>query len=163
VKLSPRLPFILGAFTLGALLVGCGGKSDANLVKLKGKLVKGGQPYASQLTGPKYPEGEGVGMAEVTLFPVSDEKQVIVDDNGDTTVAGVQRAHVSPDGVFELPEPGSKSQGIPRGKYRVVVKHIDPLTDKDRLNGKYNEKNSKVTRDIGDGQEIVIDLAKPGG
>jgi hypothetical protein len=158
-RIAIRTAAMLAAAAL-LLPSGCGSKNDTGAVIVKGKLVKDGQPFQAQLTGPKYPEGDGVGMAEVVLSPVKADNESIIDDNGDTTPIGVQSATVKPDGSFEVV--GAKD-GIPPGKYRFVIKLIDPLTEKDHLGNKYNERNSKVTRDIGGGQEIVIDLSKPGG
>ena len=153
------LPLAIAFFIPIVLLCGCGEKSDKGVV-VKGKLLKGNQPFQAQLTGPKYPEGEGVGMAEVVLYPVKADDEKIVDDNGDATPVGSQTATVSPDGSFTV---GNEKQGIAPGKYRFVIRQIDPLTDKDKLGNKFDERNSRITRDVNEGQEIVIDLAKPGG
>lgn len=145
------------ALAVGVLACGCG--SGETVVKVRGKLIKGGQPYQAKVTGSNLPPGEE-GMAEVTFYPVKSDNEVIADEEGAPTVVGAEMATVKEDGTFELL--GPKGKGIPPGKYRIVVKHIDP-TGADLLKAFFNEQNSRITRDVTEGAEIIIDLDKRTG
>jgi hypothetical protein len=158
--LSPR--GLIAAVCVVALALACGcGAGGPRGVKVKGKLVKNGQPVSVDLPpGKPLPPGESARM-KVWFYPVKADNEVIVDAGGGVTALGGEPATVESDGSFWLT--GSKGTGIPAGKYRIVVTHTDPFTGKDLLKGAYSEAGSKVTRDVTGEQEIVIDLAKPQG
>jgi len=142
------------------LLGGCGG-GGAKGVRVRGKLLLKGQPYQAKLNKPNMPPGEGMGMVSVNFIPVAGDSELIVDSNGDNKFKDCFPAAVQSDGTFEVP--GHQNKGIPKGKYRVVIKHLDPSTEKDMLKNKYNELNSKINRDVESDTEIQIDLDKPSG
>src|SRR5262245_11180906 len=148
--------------TLGVAVVAlfCGCPPSEKVFKVKGKLLKNGQPAQVDITGKSLPPGE-TGRIKVIFYPVQADNDVIVDQNGEVTVGGGEMAGVESDGTFSLS--GSKGGGLKPGKYRIVILHLDPSTGKDLLKGAFNEANSKITRDINGDQEIVIDLAKPTG
>jgi hypothetical protein len=146
-----------------ALVVGCsGGSSGDKGVMAKGKLLQNGQPAKVEYAGTKQlPPGE-TGRMTVWFYPVKADNDVIIGPQGDIMVQGGEKADVESDGTFKLG--GGDGKGIPPGKYRVVVTHIDPFTSKDVLKGMFSEGNSRVTREVkGPDEEIVIDLAKRGG
>ncbi len=69
-------------------------------------------------------------------------------------------AEVGEDGSFTVAT--DEGQRIPAGKYRVVVEQWEPYPDVDRLQGKFNQQNSRVTREIVEStQELEVDLDKP--
>jgi hypothetical protein len=158
--LSSRGWFALVCLVALGLVCGCGAGGPSG-VKVKGKLVKNGQPVSVDLpSGKPLPPGES-GRMKVWFYPVKADNEVIVDANGGITALGGEQATVESDGSFWLT--GSKGTGIPAGKYRIVITHADPSSGKDLLKGAYSEANSKITRDVTSEQEIVIDLAKPQG
>jgi hypothetical protein len=159
-KLPPRT--VLGAtlaLGIGLLALGCGSREP--VVKVRGKLTKGGQPYQAKLTGANLPPGENVGVAEVFFYPVKADNELIVNESGELKAVGGHNASVNADGTFEVV--GPKGKGIPPGKYRIVIKHIDPNTDADLLKGAFDERNSGVTRDVTTDAEVIIDLTKKTG
>jgi hypothetical protein len=138
-------------------LLGCGGGPPRG-VKIHGKLLKNGQPAEVEFVGKKLPPGE-TGRMRLMMYPVKNDNDRIVNENGETLEPGVEVATVESNGTFHLDTTG----GSKGGKYRFVITHIDPSTGQDTLKGVFNELNSKVTRDVTPDQEVVIDLGKPGG
>jgi hypothetical protein len=145
-------------FAAVVLLSGC--PAAEKRVKVRGKLLRNGQPAQVDVTGKQLPPGE-TGRMRVMFYPVKADNEAIVNDDGELTAIGGEEAGVESDGTFALG--GGKNPGIPPGKYRIVITHIDPLTGKDLLKGAFNEGKSRITRDVTGDQEIVIDLAKPQG
>ena len=48
------------------------------------------------------------------------------------------------------------------GKYKIAVEHQYPLPGNDKLNGKFNAKNTKIVREVVDEKTpLTIDLAMP--
>jgi hypothetical protein len=43
------------------------------------------------------------------------------------------------------------------------VRQLDPAPDNDKLQGRFNLKNSKIVRDVSPDNEIVIDVSRPEG
>ncbi len=61
------------------------------------------------------------------------------------------------DGTFVIV--GRDATGVPPGKYRVVVKVVDPYpSTKDKFQDKYSEKNTPLVREVNGKDEILIDL-----
>ena len=56
---------------------------------------------------------------------------------------------------------GRFGNGIPPGKYRIAVRQWDPYPDRDRLEGKFSEKETPIVRDVDGKTPIDIDLSKP--
>jgi hypothetical protein len=97
---------------------------------------------------------------KITFYPVQADNDVIIDNDGNVKVGGAETATVESDSTFHL----GRGAPIRPGKYRVVITHIDPLSGKDLLKGRFSEGMSQITREVtGGDQEIVIDLAKPTG
>ncbi len=160
MRLFPRRILIcaLGVAAVG-LGCGCSGSKDKG-IKVRGKLLRNGAPAQVDITGKALPpsgEGAAPGRMRVMFYPVKADNDVIANDGGEIKegISG-HEAGVESDGTFVL-------IGVPPGKYRVVITHIDPSTEQDLLKGVFNEANSKITRDVTGDQEIVIDLAKPTG
>lgn len=124
------------------LVVGCsdGYEEPTYSQALKGKLLKGGQP----LTVNKAEYGD-YARIELSFIPVEGE-------------GASWDAPVADDGSFnvDLPE-GEKLSG----KYKVVVLQYSN-GEEDALGGKFDEENSPIVVDI-TGEDLIIDLDKPGG
>ena len=154
------------AFALLALttlaLAGCG--SSGNKVVAKGQLLKGGSPYA--------PPREN--LVHVTLVALD-----VVDDAGKKQNGEAYAADVDQEtGAFTVK--GSDGLGVAPGKYRVAV--TQKLTreafnaanakggklpkgadrDADTLMDKFGLGSSPITREVRPGEELVVDLDKPG-
>jgi hypothetical protein len=138
-------------------VLGCGSSAPRG-VKIHGKLLKNGQPADVEFVGKTLPPGE-TGRMRVTMYPVKNDNDRIVNENGETLEPGVEMVTVEPNGTFHLETTG----GVKSGKYRFVITHIDPSSGQDVLKGVFNEFNSKITRDVTPDKEIVIDLGKPTG
>jgi hypothetical protein len=110
-------------------------------VKAKGKLTNAGKPLEVKPM---------VGLLELTFLR----------EGGDGPV-DPQVAQVAPDGSFVVH--GTGGQGIPQGKYKIVVRQWEEYPNKDVLKGAFDEKNTKVVRDVTETGEILIDVSKPGG
>jgi len=132
------------------LLAGCGPKYVTNAgVKVKGRIVKGGQPL--QVPGRE----SGTGWVEVNLTPVSveDLKQYV--DTSEQTDA---------DGNFVI----EYERGLPPGKYKVAVYQRSTGLESDDLKGAFSKEKTAITVDldpakVGGTQDVgTIDLDKPG-
>jgi hypothetical protein len=119
-----------------ALVAGCGG----DLVKAKGKLLKGGEPV-------KLGEKEAVRIVFVPVDKVEGKEQ------------NMYPAEFNPeDGTFKVV--GSTGTGLPPGKYRVAVELT--RNRKDVLNGAFAPGNSPIVREVKNSSDVlVIDLDKP--
>ena len=123
-----------------ATLSGCG-----NLVPAKGRVTDGGQPIRVEN------EGSSLSGVQLQFFRIGPNGQ---------QAAEPEVAYADADGYFEVVSPGQ--QGIPRGTYRVAVRQWDPYPRIDKLQGRFDERNTPIVREI-TGQEILIDLSKPKG
>jgi hypothetical protein len=66
-----------------------------------------------------------------------------------------ETAFAEPDGTFKA--------RLPKGKYRIAVGYY-PDGREDKLGGKFDERNSKILRDVTtEGQGIDLDVSKPEG
>jgi hypothetical protein len=138
------------------LATGCGSKDKDG--KVTGKILVNNQPFQGKLTNVRLPPGEDA-PAQIIFYPITADNQTVLAGDNEPMPGGVG-VTVRADGTFEVIV---GKNGIKPGKHRIVIKHIDPNTDADVLKGKFNERNSKINRDLKDGDDIVIDLAKPGG
>jgi hypothetical protein len=123
-----------------ALLSGCGGGDKR--YNFKGRVVKGGAPYA-------VPEGDTVRL---TFYPVTE-------DGGNPKNTYIAQ-YDNKNGTFKAYGPDGK--GIPPGKYLIGLEHLNKR--KDLFGGAYDGDHSQFVFDITDkSKEIVIDLdsAKP--
>jgi hypothetical protein len=127
---------VLGALLL-VFLGGCGSPH----VKVKGRLLKNGEPYI-----PK--ENEFVVMEFVAAEEAKDGKE-------GSFVASFNRE----DGTFEVM--GATGKGLPPGKYRACLQVLKKK--KDILKGAFNAKNSPFLCTVETGkEELTFDLAKTG-
>jgi len=125
-----------------ASLTGCGPSAPAGYVVPKGKLTNAGQPLTVKPM---------VGLIEVIFLRQAPEG----------TPVDPQIAKLNPDGTFVVH--GTGGQGLEPGKYKIVVRQWDEYPNKDTLKGAFDEKNTKIVRDVTGNEEIVIDVSKPAG
>jgi hypothetical protein len=123
---------VLVCLLSATLSAGCG----SNMVKAKGRVLKGGEPYAIA-------EDEGLRIfLSPTVTPL---------DRSDSYLAIFHREN----GTFEVV--GRDGKGLPPGNYRVNLELIKKKSD--QFHGKYSGKRSpfsvEVTRD---NKELLIDL-----
>ncbi len=143
-----------------AFLVGCS-KGDADAAGkfiVKGKLVENGKPFlfdASKVPLPKgatgVPPGIEASSALQVIFISVDDKRTF-------------QAKSNPEaGTFEVP--GDDGKGILPGRYKIAVLGRMGFSPDipDYFKGQYTEANTKIVRDIKEGDEVVIDIAKPQG
>jgi hypothetical protein len=146
------------ALCVASLLVsGCGNKSGIT-GKLTGKIVDKGQPYQPKQSGARLMPGEE-SLATIIFYPISADNQTVMADENEPMPGGVQGT-VRADGTFEI---HFGKNFLSPGKHRIVIKHMDPHTDSDLLKGKFNERNSKINRDIKAGDNITIDISSASG
>jgi hypothetical protein len=148
---SPLCPSAVRLAIVGVVLfavVGCGGggkeATAEGRVKPKGRVLKNGLPLDINAAG---------------LPPGDPGLQVIFIKMG-TTDAGTEIPAQITDpatGSFELA--GLDGKGIPPGKYRVAV-ILAPSGSPDQLKGKYDQKNSKIEKEITGTEDVIIDLGK---
>lgn len=144
--LERRVYLLFGAL-VSLIVAGCGGEP---LYKVTGKVVDGGQPVAM----PADAEEGGPGL-ELEFCPL--------DDSGNLAGDSFQ-TYAEQDGSFVMD--GNFGDGIPAGKYRVVVRHMGENEEGDSvdlLDGKFEMENSPLEYDITGDQEITIDISKAGG
>jgi hypothetical protein len=142
----PRI-FTLPLLGIGCLfvlsLVGCQGTPSDGSVSVTGKLTSGGQPLVVQSSA------TGEGWVELRFYPQ--------DASGNINDV-YHQVMVSQTGEFKVPGPSNR--GLPPGKYRVVVRQWDPYPVVDKLQGKFDETNSKIVQEVVGPTTIDLDLAK---
>jgi len=141
---------------------GCG--QSGNTIRVSGKLLKGGAPYAP-------PKGQAVSVTLVGLE---------VQDKAGKTIPSSEPfwANFDPAGAtFSVP--GVAGRGIPPGKYRVAVTQKltreafdaaypqpqrDVSREADTLADQFGPGTSPIVRELKTtGEELVIDLDHPAG
>ncbi|MBI1249831.1 hypothetical protein GC197_18550 [bacterium] len=141
------------------LFVGCLGAPKSDEIVITGQLMEDGKPAKVDIGGGNLPPGENVGRMLVTFYQVSSEDEPLLDKDGESLGVPSYTADLEDSGRFTIL--GPSGTGIPFGKYRVTITHIDPETMKDLLGGKFNERRSKLFYDITEeNNEIEIDLSK---
>ncbi len=138
---------LLAALGMISLVVGCGGGSGEQLVQVHGTLTNAGQPL--EVEG----RDVGLGIVRVDFYEI--------DENGVQTT-DPQPGLLAPDRK-SYTVPGRSGNGLPVGKYRIVVRQWDPFPDFDRLEGRFDEQNSPIIREITEDTEINIDVSRPEG
>jgi hypothetical protein len=124
--------------------VGCsGGPAAEPTVLVKGKVTNGGEPL------PLDPQLAAAKAARVEL------RFMRLDDSGEVISSATAFAEV--DGSFEAPK------GLPKGKYRIAVYHYDGTSDGDALEGKFDDRQTPIIREITGEGELNIDLSNPEG
>jgi hypothetical protein len=140
------LQSLFAASFLLMALAGCGADTGPEYKAstiLKGKVTKGGQP----LVVDKSKMGD-YARVEATFIPQA----------GGTPHTVV----VQPDGTFDMVT--TEGKPLPAGKYKVAVRQWQPVNSNDLLQGKFDEKNTPIVRDItADTKEVTIDLDNPNG
>jgi len=130
-------------------LVGCGPKAEPK-VRVSGRLLDNGQPFTADSAKLKLPKGTslppGVQPLQVMFIPV---------ETGETYIATVTDASA---GKFELT--GSDGKGVKPGKYKVSVQVNTGPGTPDALGGKFSPEKTTITREVREGEELVIDLAQ---
>jgi hypothetical protein len=118
---------------LGLLVTGCGG---SNMIKAKGRVVMGGQPYVP-------PEGQGL---RIFFMPVQPPV-----DHYDSYMANFNKE----DSTFVVV--GKDGTGLPPGNYRVSVELLKQKAD--QFKNKYTGTRSPFTFEVNKAnKELVIDL-----
>jgi len=144
------------------LLAGCGGKNKTYPVK--GTLTKGGKPLPTvATTGPAPP-----GTEESSAPGIEMRFYTYEGTTRPTELTPFFDAPVKADGSFEVP--GAKGNGIPAGKYLVVVRHKsvkpgvseftpDSPDSNDKLGGAFSEQRSPIVVEInGSKEDLKIEL-----
>ena len=125
------------AIVVATIAAGCG---SANTIKVKGRLVKGGQPYIIK-------EKEGL---RIFFEPEGGGEKASAEKAGDSYSAQYDRA----DGTFHVT--GKDGAGMPPGNYRILLELR--LNREDQFKGAFG-KNSPLTCTIdSSNRDIVIDL-----
>jgi hypothetical protein len=118
---------------LGLLATGCGG---SNMIKAKGRIVKGGQPFVP-------PEGQGL---RIFFMPVDTSG-----DRYDSYMATFNKDN----STFVVI--GKDGAGLPPGNYRVSVELLKQKAD--QFKDKYTGTRSPFTFEVNkENKELVIDL-----
>lgn len=130
----------LCAALCGMMLAGCGGASGPPRFKVKGHVSNKGQLLKVRPM---------VGRVQVTFYPVTEPGTPRVDP---------QEAVVEPNGDFIVH--GTDSNGIVAGKYKIAVRQWEEFPNKDVLNGMFDEKNTKIIKDVTGDEDIVIDVGE---
>jgi hypothetical protein len=139
--------FLLTLCFLGftPLLVGCDTPQDDS-VPVHGKLTNNGQPLVVK------GRDIGLGWVELHFYRMHDDGTI----DKDPADAGVEES-----GEFTVR--GRDGGGLPPGKYKITVRQLDPGPDNDKLSGRFNLENTPLVREVVEGEEIIIDLARPKG
>ncbi len=137
--------YMLLSAVLCVVAAGCGGGGERT-VAVRGKVTDNGWPL--QVAD----RDLGLGMVLVQFYGIGDDGQQSTDP---------EEAEVDAEGNFEVA--GRAGSGIPPGKYRIAVRQWDPYETVDRLNGRFDEENSQIIREITGEEEIVIDVSKREG
>ncbi len=126
---------------LVCLVVGCTAtKKLPNRVKVVGRVTSGGAPLHVER------RDIGLGMVTIGFFPMVEDGPLVE----------ATSAQADAEGNFEVID------GLEAGKYLISVRQWDPYPQTDRLQGRFDERNSKIIRDIsGDEAELVIDVSDP--
>jgi hypothetical protein len=124
--------------------VGCspGGSPQEPTVLVKGKLTNAGKPLAVSAM-----KAQQKGARPMLSF-------IRAEESG--------KSGVSVPALTELD--GSFEARVPKGKYRISVRHMYADPAEQKLLSKFDQRNSPILREItGDGQDLNIDLSKPQG
>ncbi|MFO0864371.1 MAG: hypothetical protein U0744_06885 [Gemmataceae bacterium] len=110
---------------------------------MKGKVTFNGEPMKAKTIN-------GMKIGSVKVWVVKQEG---------ADPLGKREATVKDDGTFAF-EGLTKPLG---GKHKICVEWKDDFSGPDKLNKKFDEKNSKIIRNFPEDKEINIDLSKPEG
>jgi hypothetical protein len=115
--------------------------TEDGTVRVRGRVTNAGQPLEVEGTD------VGLGSVAVGFYPMYDGEELVE----------LTSAQANAEGHFELID------GIPPGTYRITVRQWDPYPQVDRLKGKFDEKRSKIVRQLTGEEDLVIDVSKPEG
>jgi hypothetical protein len=135
----------IGYCLVTLLLTGCGGKAKDDSVPVRGKVTNAGAPL--KVNRPDV----GLGYVELHFHRINADGSVSTDPAD---------AAVEESGNFTVR--GRDGRGLPPGKYKITVRQLDPAPANDKLQGRFDLKNSRIVREVGD-QEIMIDVSRPEG
>jgi hypothetical protein len=121
---------------------GCQRTPVTSGARIRGAVTSGGR--ALEVAG----RDIGLGMVQVGFWPVYEDGQELV---------AAAMAQADEQGNFQLVDP------LPAGKYLITVRQWDPYPNVDKLQGKFDERNSKIVRQIDSDLELIIDVAQPRG
>ncbi len=135
----------VGVLCLVALVAfGCSGgatkESSQPVVVVQGRLTKGGQPLL------------------VDKAQYGDYARVVVRFIRTDATASYE-ATVDETGFFNIS--GADGRGIPPGEYKIAVYQWDPAPEVDKLQGAFDDTNTKIIRQVTGGAPIEIDLDNP--
>ena len=143
---TTRAPKRFAGLLCALCIAGCGGPRDG-AVPVRGRVTRGGEPLAVK------GRDLGLGYVEVHFYRIGDDG---------TTANDPADAAVEEPGDFTVR--GKDGHGLPPGKYKITVRQLDPAPNTDKLGGRFNLKNSRIEREVTDGEdEIVIDVSRPEG
>lgn len=118
---------------------GCDGAKESNLIQVNGRVTKAGMPL--------HVEGYDVGIGAVRVA-------FHLIQNGETASSAFEDTAADEKGYFKVRD------GLPAGKYRIVIEQWDPHPVIDRLKGRFNRLNSRIVRTVSHEEGYVeIDLA----
>jgi hypothetical protein len=135
----------IGYCLVTLLLTGCGGKAKDDSVPVRGKVTNAGAPL--KVNRPDV----GLGYVELHFHRINADGSVSTDPAD---------AAVEESGNFTVR--GRDGRGLPPGKYKITVRQLDPAPANDKLQGRFDLKNSRIVREVGD-QQIMIDVSRPEG
>jgi hypothetical protein len=124
-----------------AALAGCSSAPSEPAVEVRGRLTQAGQPLT--VKGREV----GLGLIELKFLPLGPDGK---------PGAAFFQASVDEQGYYTVP--GRQHQGLPPGKYRIVVRQWEPYPQTDKLGGKYDEKNSPLERTLDKPGALDLDL-----
>lgn len=127
---------------LGLTMTGCG-ESGPPRVSVTGKVTNKGEVLKVKPM---------VGRVQVTFYPVTEPGKPAGDP---------QEAAIQPTGDFTVP--GTDRKGIAPGKYKIAVRQWEEFPNKDVLDGKFDDKNTKIIREITGKEPVVIDVSRDEG
>ena len=143
---------LLAALVLGA--AGCGGeqkKGGPSSVTVKGRLVQNGKPFTFDPNKSKLPPGTsappvapGATGLQITFIPQSGGGQ-------DLTFARID------------PDTGAFETSLVPGRYKIALSPGGGAGGGDPFGGMFLSDRTKIVRDVKEGEEIVIDVARPAG
>lgn len=125
-------------------MIGCpGGAGEEPRVTVKGTVTRDGQPL---------PLDPAMAAAKAARVEVGFLRETGGEDQSDFGAT----VDAEPDGSFEIE--------VPPGKYRIGVRYFDGQSQGDALQGKFDERNSPIIREItSETTDLKIELADPQG
>ncbi len=133
---------LIAAFA-AIVLAGCEANPQSvqdRMIGVRGKVVNAGQPL--KVSNPM------AGWVEIKFIEYTEP--------GSQKAAETYTARADQNGEFD-------AAGKFPGKYKIAVRQWDPYPNTDLLEGKFDEANTTIVRDVKAGDNLVIDVSKPEG